>query len=263
MQAPDKTFSRARELRGGMSLPEILLWQVLRRGRLAGLRCRRQHPIGPYILDFYCPSARLAIEVDGFAHDTAVQQHHDELRQAWLTQRNVTVLRIRATDVLKDERLEAVLVAVERAAARTPSGSLRSPPPPHGRGGTHAPNSAKAIMALLQPDELVQSLLIRDERPMGQIAPPSRSGGGGERSEPEGAPAVARSIWPPLQPDELVQALPIRYDPGAWIGWHRDRPVFEHVLGISLGAPATMRFPAAQARWLRSGLGAARAALDL
>ena len=47
-----------------------------------------------------------------------------------------------------------------------------------------------------------------------------------------------------LQPAELVQALLIRYDPGAGIGWHRDRPVFEHVLGISLGAPATMRFRA-------------------
>src|ERR1700720_2679700 len=45
-----------------------------------------------------------------------------------------------------------------------------------------------------------------------------------------------------LRPGELVQALLIRYDPGAGIGWHRDRPVFEHVLGISLGAPATMRF---------------------
>jgi alkylated DNA repair dioxygenase AlkB len=45
-----------------------------------------------------------------------------------------------------------------------------------------------------------------------------------------------------LPPAELVQALLIRYDPGAGIGWHRDRPVFEHVLGISLGAPATMRF---------------------
>ena len=45
-----------------------------------------------------------------------------------------------------------------------------------------------------------------------------------------------------LDPDELAQALLIRYDPGAGIGWHRDRPVFEHVLGISLGAPTTMRF---------------------
>ncbi|WP_244501532.1 alpha-ketoglutarate-dependent dioxygenase AlkB [Sphingomonas gellani] len=45
-----------------------------------------------------------------------------------------------------------------------------------------------------------------------------------------------------LDPDELVQALLIRYDSGAGIGWHKDRPVFEHVVGISLGAPATMRF---------------------
>jgi alkylated DNA repair dioxygenase AlkB len=45
-----------------------------------------------------------------------------------------------------------------------------------------------------------------------------------------------------LPADDLVQALLIRYDPGAGIGWHRDRPVFEHVVGLSLGAPATMRF---------------------
>jgi len=45
-----------------------------------------------------------------------------------------------------------------------------------------------------------------------------------------------------LEPDELAQALLIRYDPGAGIGWHRDRPVFEHVLGVSLGAPTAMRF---------------------
>ena len=45
-----------------------------------------------------------------------------------------------------------------------------------------------------------------------------------------------------LAPDELEQLLLIRYDPGAGIGWHRDRPAFEHVIGISLGEPATMRF---------------------
>ena len=45
-----------------------------------------------------------------------------------------------------------------------------------------------------------------------------------------------------LPEESLVQALLIRYDPGAGIGWHRDRPVFEHVVGISLGVPATMRF---------------------
>ncbi|MBV9636240.1 MAG: DUF559 domain-containing protein [Methylobacteriaceae bacterium] len=48
-----------------MSLPEVVLWQLLRGGRLGALRFRLQHPIGPYILDFYCPAVRLAVELDG------------------------------------------------------------------------------------------------------------------------------------------------------------------------------------------------------
>lgn len=60
-----------------------------------------------------------------------------------------------------------------------------------------------------------------------------------------------------LNPADLVQALLIRYDPGAGIGWHRDRPIYEHVVGISLGAPATMRFRQ------RRGEGFARASIPL
>lgn len=134
MRAPDRTVIRARALRRRMSLPEVLLWQALRKEALAGLRFRRQHPIGPYVLDFYCASARLAVEVDGFAHDTAVRAHHDERRVAWLAQRGVSVLRICADDVLRNERVEGVLLSIERAAS-TPSGSLRSPPPPRDGGG--------------------------------------------------------------------------------------------------------------------------------
>ena len=136
MRAPTRTFCRARQLRRAMSLPEVVLWQALRKGRLAGLRFRRQHPIGPYILDFYCPAARLTVEVDGFAHDTDAQLRHDERRQAWLTEHGVTVLRVRAGDVLKDEGLETVLVDIERVACDAPFGSLRSPPPPRRGGGT-------------------------------------------------------------------------------------------------------------------------------
>lgn len=116
-----------------MSLPEIVLWQALRRGQVAGLRFRRQHPVGPYILYFYCPYARLAIEVDGVAHDAAARVSHDERRQAWLVQRGITVLRIRATDILQDDSLDGVLRGIEAAAA--PSGSLCSPPPPQSGGG--------------------------------------------------------------------------------------------------------------------------------
>jgi alkylated DNA repair dioxygenase AlkB len=50
------------------------------------------------------------------------------------------------------------------------------------------------------------------------------------------------AVFAGLDPDALIQALLIRYDPGAGIGWHRDRPIYEHVLGLSLGAPAEMRF---------------------
>jgi very-short-patch-repair endonuclease len=106
-----------------MTLPEIVLWQALRKRRVAGLRTRRQHPIGPYILDFYCPSARLAIEVDGSAHDIAAQFRHDERRAAWLAESGVRILRIAAMDVLKDGRLEGVLLDIEQAAAIAPSGS--------------------------------------------------------------------------------------------------------------------------------------------
>jgi very-short-patch-repair endonuclease len=113
-----------------MNLPEIVLWRVLRRGQVSGLRFRRQHPIGPYILDFYCPSAHLAIEVDGFAHDAAPQVRHDEQRQAWLRQQGINVLRVRAADVLRGESLDEILRGIEITAAAAPSGSLRSPPPP-------------------------------------------------------------------------------------------------------------------------------------
>ncbi|HTV33601.1 MAG TPA: endonuclease domain-containing protein [Methylocella sp.] len=136
MRAPEKTFARARELRRAMTLPEVLLWQALRKGRLAALRFRRQHPIGPYILDFYCPSAHLAVEVDGIAHDTAAQIRHDRNRDAWLARRGIQVLRVVASDVLRDERLEEALLTIEQRAATAPSGSLCSPPPPPGGGGT-------------------------------------------------------------------------------------------------------------------------------
>jgi very-short-patch-repair endonuclease len=108
-----------------MTLPEVVLWQALRKGQLAGLRFRRQHPIGPYILDFYCPTARLAVEVDGAAHDTAERARHDERREALLAAHGITVMRVAAADVLRDESLESVLIGIEQAAAE-PCGFLLS-----------------------------------------------------------------------------------------------------------------------------------------
>ena len=128
MRAPILTLKRARALRRKMTLPEIVLWQELRRGKLHGLQFRRQHPVGPYILDFFCPAARLAVEIDGETHANERQFQHDLRRDHWLAARNIRVLRIGAADVLRDENLEQVLAYIERMAA--PSTAFGGPPPP-------------------------------------------------------------------------------------------------------------------------------------
>jgi very-short-patch-repair endonuclease len=68
MDAPDETRDFAKSLRRKLSLPEGLLWRAIKGRKLDGLHFRKQHPIGPYVLDFYCDEARLAIEVDGQSH---------------------------------------------------------------------------------------------------------------------------------------------------------------------------------------------------
>ena len=100
------TVARARSLRRTLSKPEACLWQVLRT-RPAGLKFRRQHPLGPYVLDFYCPTARLGIEVDGRSHEMGDNVARDRTRDRWLEQQEVRVLRVRAADVLSD--LDAVV----------------------------------------------------------------------------------------------------------------------------------------------------------
>jgi very-short-patch-repair endonuclease len=85
---------------------------------LAGLKFRRQHPVGPYILDFYCVAARLAVEVDGMRHDEPDQIIHDRKRTAWLATRGIRVIRIAARDVrweLDGVLAFIALVAGERA----------------------------------------------------------------------------------------------------------------------------------------------------
>jgi very-short-patch-repair endonuclease len=127
MRAPILTLKRARKLRRKLTLPEVLLWERIRGGRLHGLRFRRQHPIGPYILDFYCPSTRLAVEIDGTGHDHESQWAHDKRRDRWLGENRIRVLRTPARDILNDEAIEGVISSIAQAAA--PSTASRSPSP--------------------------------------------------------------------------------------------------------------------------------------
>ena len=99
MAASDKAYKAARRFRKQMSLPEVLLWRLLRR---ASPPVRRQHPIGGYVVDFYCPAAKLVIEIDGFAHDTGDRPRRDAAREAWLRAQGLNVVRIPARDVLHD-----------------------------------------------------------------------------------------------------------------------------------------------------------------
>jgi very-short-patch-repair endonuclease len=119
MRAPVLTFKRARALRRTMTPPEVLLWQALRRNRRTGLRFRRQHPIGPYVLDFFCASANLAVEVDGATHDYQERSRRDVLRDVWLRNRGIRVLRIRAEELLRKDGIGEVLLCIEQAAVRS------------------------------------------------------------------------------------------------------------------------------------------------
>ena len=131
---PAKTIRRARRLRREMTLPEILLWQQLQL-RPGGFRFRKQHPAGPYIMDFYCAEARLCIEVDGAFHGIGDRSERDAKRDVLLTHHGVETLRIAASDVLRD--MDAVLIWIVATARARPlhPRALRGGPPPQSEFG--------------------------------------------------------------------------------------------------------------------------------
>ena len=94
-----RSHSNAKRLRKQMTPPEIALWLALRRNE-EGLRFRKQHAAGPYVLDFYCAPARLAIEVDGEAHNHGNRPERDATRDAWLIAQDIQVLRYPAREML-------------------------------------------------------------------------------------------------------------------------------------------------------------------
>ena len=117
LQGPRKTIKRARQLRREMSLPEILLWQQLRKGP-AGLKFRKQHPAGPYVADFFCHRARLVVEVDGEAHNRGERPARDARRDRWFEDRRFKIMRIPALEVLSD--LDCVVRGIVERAQNPP-----------------------------------------------------------------------------------------------------------------------------------------------
>ena len=97
-----------------MTQPEKLLWALLRDNQL-GLHFRRQHALGPYILDFYCASAKLCVEVDGPVHTGQADQ--DQRRTHWLNNQGIRVLR--CTTEQLEQHPALVLATIQQAAAPT------------------------------------------------------------------------------------------------------------------------------------------------
>ena len=121
-----------RRLRSNMTGPETRLWSRLRARQLQGLKFRRQHGIGRYIVDFYCPEQSLVIEVDGDSHADADQILKDQHRDRYFQSLGLPVIRYANDDILKN--LDGVL---EDLAERLSSGST-SPRPSLRRRGKEA-----------------------------------------------------------------------------------------------------------------------------
>ncbi|MGE5563938.1 MAG: endonuclease domain-containing protein [Bacillota bacterium] len=117
----------ARQLRRAMTDAEVLIWSQLRGAKL-GVKVRRQHPIGPYVADFFVRDRGLVIEVDGSSHDFGERPLRDERRDRYMKERGCRVLRISATDVTKN--LDGVLSLIREHVAN-PLHHPSDGPPPH------------------------------------------------------------------------------------------------------------------------------------
>ena len=131
LSASDQAFKIAKRERRSGNLPEVLIWRELRK-RPGGYKFRRQHPLSELVLDFACLERRLAIEIDGHAHDLGDRPERDLRRDAYLQSRGFAVLRIPAAFVLKDLNgaiAGIVLACDERLPLHHPAGG---PPPRSG-----------------------------------------------------------------------------------------------------------------------------------
>ena len=101
---PTESKGFRQQLRKEATPCERILWHYLRGRQLEGLKFRRQHGYGPFVMDFYCPVLQWCIEVDGEVHDTAIQKEKDDDRTCLFEQHGITVTRIRNESIEKDVR---------------------------------------------------------------------------------------------------------------------------------------------------------------
>jgi len=125
----DETRSRrfAKKLREKLTDAERILWSRLRARQIAGFHFRKQHPIGPFVVDFACTQAMLVVEVDGATHGSDAEIEYDKRRTDYLRRRGWYEVRVWNYDVY--ESLQAVLELIEREATRLTAEAQHCPPP--------------------------------------------------------------------------------------------------------------------------------------
>ena len=105
-----------KELRNNSTSAEAVLWKRLKAKQVEGLKFRRQYGVGEYVVDFYCPELRLAVELDGGIHDAAMAYEHDEIRARYIEQSNIKILRFRNEAVFNN--MEGVVGEIVEEARR-------------------------------------------------------------------------------------------------------------------------------------------------
>ena len=113
---------RRKELRNSLTPAEAKLWSQLKDSKLENRKFRRQHSVGPYVLDFYCPSEKLCIEMDGAGHFTDGGYEYDAERTEYLRSLNIKVIRFENKDIF--DNTEGILEEIKKFFIQT------TPPPP-------------------------------------------------------------------------------------------------------------------------------------
>ena len=111
---PPHVYEVARKLRSEQTPTEKKLWDALKNRQLNGLKFRRQHPIGGYVVDFYCPEKKLVIEIDGEIHNDPDRKDYDWVREQELTSQGVKIIRFTTKEI--EDKLEDVLEDINNSA---------------------------------------------------------------------------------------------------------------------------------------------------
>ena len=141
-----------KHLRNNSTAAESTLWKALRCRQIDGLKFRRQHSIGAYIMDFYCPEIKLCIELDGNVHDDYLQHHSDIIRTKFINEQGITIFRFSNECVYHnpDQIIEAIRNFNQcpklRKGIIKDNNVIQNPPltPPF-QGGEHAQKTSEAL----------------------------------------------------------------------------------------------------------------------